>query len=334
MGSGLPGVAEDLDLRKEIALKGNVSSELFEFVRELEYQSMQVPEHQLTGETITVLDRVTDGRMPILWQSPTPRREELTTKQRILCVIYTTDQRNEQIEALLQAWGRLCDGFIATSNTTEPSISAMEFPKLGPERYQNIWQKVRSTLWTLHAHARSEFDWVFVCGDDVFLLMDNLRSYLDSPEIRRAEGTWGKASREGAGPVFAGSLFESTNGFFFNHGGPGYLLNRAAMDALVGQFERGLCFPHAHVSSEDIVISMCMFEAGTMAIDTYDARGSPRFHVMSPLGAYFYHGWPSHIFTEREGIGDRCCARDSVSFGDVKDAAAMRLLDYYAFSNR
>jgi hypothetical protein len=63
--------------------------------------------------------------------------------QRILCMVYTYSGRHDQVRAVLDTWGKRCDGFVASSNVTDTEINAIAFPRRGPEEFHNIWQKVR-----------------------------------------------------------------------------------------------------------------------------------------------------------------------------------------------
>lgn len=95
---------------------------------------------------------------------------------RILCVTYTISTRHDQVmkycifcervvecsevtqfnfaqvAAILDTWGKRCDGYVASSNHTDLSINAVKFARRGDERFGNIWQKVRATLLALDAH--------------------------------------------------------------------------------------------------------------------------------------------------------------------------------------
>ena len=56
------------------------------------------------------------------------------------------------------------------------------------EKYENIWQKVRSTWAYIHdiylvGPYKGQFDWFYIGGDDVFLVTENLKNYLASEEI-------------------------------------------------------------------------------------------------------------------------------------------------------
>lgn len=66
--------------------------------------------------------------------------------KRVLCMVYTHSNRHEQIRAIAETWGRRCDGFMAASNVTDPSLGAVNLWHEGPEVYDNMWLKVRSMV--------------------------------------------------------------------------------------------------------------------------------------------------------------------------------------------
>ena len=45
----------------------------------------------------------------------------------------------------------------------------------GPEEYENMWQKSRAIWKYIYFHYRDDFDWFVLGGDDVFLIVENLR---------------------------------------------------------------------------------------------------------------------------------------------------------------
>ena len=129
-----------------------------------------------------------------------------------------------QIKAILDTWGKRCDGYLASSNETDVSVSAYNMPRRGKEQFGNIWQKVRATLLAIDRHVADSinnndishinntdtigkiydtgtnaFDWFFISGDDTYLLVDSLRAYLQTPEIVE--------SGKGNTPLFLGQVF-------------------------------------------------------------------------------------------------------------------------------
>lgn len=111
---------------------------------------------------------------------------------------------------------------------TDESLNTVNIPHEGPEEYNNIWQKVKSTWQYLHDHYIDDYEWFYIGGDDVYMLVENVKKYLGSEEIRGA-------SEGGNKPMYLGRRFK-LNGNpnkEFNAGGAGYFLNRAGLKLLV-----------------------------------------------------------------------------------------------------
>ena len=70
--------------------------------------------------------------------------------KRVLCMVYTHSNRHEQLRAIVETWGSRCDGFMAASNLTDPSLGAVDLWHEGPEMYDNMWLKVRSMVRVIH----------------------------------------------------------------------------------------------------------------------------------------------------------------------------------------
>ena len=50
------------------------------------------------------------------------------------------------------------------------------------ETFHNIWQKVRNSWIIIGIHLIDNFDYYFICGDDTYVIIDNLRKYLSSQD--------------------------------------------------------------------------------------------------------------------------------------------------------
>jgi hypothetical protein len=102
-------------------------------------------------------------------------------KSKILCMIYTNEHGHDSLHAQFHTWARQCDGFIGASNLTDPSIGAIDLPHDGPESYGNMWQKIRSMWAYAHSNHYRDYDYFHIGGDDMYVVVENLRAYLDGP---------------------------------------------------------------------------------------------------------------------------------------------------------
>ena len=175
-----------------------------------------------------------------------------------------------------------CDGFMVGSTKTDVSIGAVEIPHEGPEEYNNIWQKVRSMWSYIYDNYYDKYDWFHIGGDDIYLIVENLRLYLESEEILTAQNG-GIYLPEGGEtmetPLFLGRRFayQGDREDIFISGGSGYTMNKAALKALVVDgFPK--YFPHAHTFSEDTMVARIFKKMDVFPYDTKDEDGGERYN--------------------------------------------------------
>ena len=251
---------------------------------------------------------------------------------KILCMIYTMSSAHPaQVRAIRETWAGGCDGFLAFSTETDPRIPAISIPHDGPESYNNMWQKVRSIWRFVGKHYANDFDFFFLGGDDLFVLPQNLRSYL---------ATLGDPDQL----LFAGRRFKGYGkDNYFNSGGAGYTLSRGTLKQFVSKgLDDPRCSPEVATSMEDVMIAQCLRRVfGIGLTDTRDDNGRERFHPFSP-GTHYHWSPPSpggsdwyQDYNQEWGIrlGAECCAPDSVSFHYLKKPAMIRHVFMLLYGN-
>ena len=227
-------------------------------------------------------------------------------KSKILCMIYTHDAGHDRVVAIAQTWGSRCDGFIAASNATDHSIGAIDLLQQGPEEYNNMWQKVRS-MWTyVYDHYLDEFDYVHFGGDDVYVHVDNLRAYVDGPEVARLKWgymdkisakfpqayQWANNTKNLSRPLIFGAPTISPFGVV-PVGGPGYTANRAAIE-LFGRHGAESFSNDTVQAWEDFLIGMFFRLQGVYVSDTQDKAGGNRY-IGGPQTMYDFNGIRSPV---------------------------------------
>ena len=233
-----------------------------------------------------------------------------TTKRRrrskILCMVYTVHLPNDNhynLRAQAHTWGRRCDGFIGASNYTDHSIGAIDLLHQGIEDYSNMWQKVRSMWAYAYDHYKDEYDFFYICGDDTYVVVENLRAYVDGPEVERLENGYidrisekhRKQVRDWKGENITSSrpLIFGTPLFFKKcpspAGGSGYMFNRAALD-LFGKKALPNHLTNFTDSREDIFVGSFFCTHGVYLTDTqHMTYGGWRFgHDADEV--YYYEG--------------------------------------------
>eukprot|EP00536_Pseudo-nitzschia_multiseries_P005131 jgi/Psemu1/254218/estExt_Genewise1Plus.C_930072 len=262
--------------------------------------------------------------------------ESGTKRDKIFCLVYTIEKAHPKIPLIRETWAPKCDGFMVGSTKTDPSIDAVNIPHEGPEEYDNIWQKVRSMWSYIYDNYYEKYDWFHIGGDDLFLLVENLRYYLESEEIRTAanggiylpEGNESKQVPLLLGRRFA-YLGDMNN--IFDSGGSGYTMNKAALKLLVTEGFPNY-FPHRKTFSEDTMVAT-LFKKTNMVLpyDTKDDAGGERYMPFLPGHHYSYRlpedpkqDWYANYSIDIKE-GPEHCSPQSVAFHYVKGDMMKRL---------
>jgi len=158
---------------------------------------MDIP---FTGKTEKICPNRHDGDKEIIDRTIVWKEAKMG-HPRILCLSYTLSKAHDNaVKNVRETWGRRCDGYIAMSDKTDRQIPSIDIKHEGAESYDNMWQKSRSIWLYVHKHHLHDFDYFIIGGDDLFVIMENLRKYLASDEIV-------VASEGGKQPLFLGRRF-------------------------------------------------------------------------------------------------------------------------------
>lgn len=266
------------------------------------------------------------------------RRAETSGKPRakIFCLVYTIEKFHDRIPPIRETWGQKCDGFMVGSTKTDTELGTVNIPHEGEEEYNNIWQKVRAMWSYIYDNYYEEYDWFHIGGDDLYLLVENLRLYLESEEIQLASngGERLPTGKEGKQlPLFLGRRFkeQGNENRIFNSGGSGYTMNKAALKALVVD-AFPTCQPHLHTFAEDVMVAQCFRnKLEVFPFDTKDEKGGERYMPFAPMHHLNYHipeevksDWYANYSIDiKEGL-DHCAAR-SVAFHYIKGDMMKRM---------
>jgi glycoprotein-N-acetylgalactosamine 3-beta-galactosyltransferase len=194
---------------------------------------------------------------------------------RLLCMVYTHSNRHNVLRSIVETYAPQCDGFLAASNLTDPSLGAYNVSHFGPEAYGNMWNKVQAVWFYVHQNHLMDFDWFHIGGDDMYVIPDNIRKLAAQHPPKRA---W----------YLGGSIPNAKNPKRrYCGGGAGYTLNRRAVHLLVRRFASGDC-PAALASDEDVRVGRCLEDAGVPCQDTNDDATEVRYHH---LDAQFHAAW-------------------------------------------
>jgi len=251
--------------------------------------------------------------------NPTPK---------VLCMIYSMEPNHPtNIRAMRETWASYCDGFVVFSTKDDPRTPAIVIPHIGPEGYNNMWQKVRSIWKFVGTYYLDDFDFFFLGGEDLFVIPQNLKGYLQ--ELLEQNQT-----RTADDDFFLGRRFHGPDSIgYFNSGGSGYVLSRGALRKYIQLgFDHPDCSPTARTSAEDVMMAQCLdkvFQIGL--IDTRDSELRERFHPFSPEKHYQWRPREGDWYTQYtrdwpQLLDEKCCSPHSISFHYIKQPAMVRHL--------
>jgi len=257
-------------------------------------------------------------------------------RAKIMCIVYTIEAHHSRITPIQQTWGQRCDGFIAISDKTDPILGTVNVPHEGDEEYGNIWQKIRSAWSYVYDNYYEMYDWFHIGGDDLYVLVENLRLYLESEEIQLA-ANGGKVLPNtpptSQYPLFLGRRFKEQGNEqrIFNSGGSGYTLNKAALKSLVVD---GMpkCMPHHKTFAEDVMVAACLRnQFKVFPYDTKDEDGGERYMPFMPAHHLTYEipegptddWYAKYSIDIKEGLDH--CALNSVAFHYIKPKLMKRM---------
>jgi glycoprotein-N-acetylgalactosamine 3-beta-galactosyltransferase len=175
---------------------------------------------------------------------------------------------------------------MVASTKTDKKLGAVNILHQGDETYENIWQKVRSIWSYVYDNYYNDYDWFHIGGDDLYLIVENLRLYLESDVIRSAANggkeplkDWETSVQT---PLFLGRRFAEQGNMdrIFNSGGSGYTINRAALKSLVGNLPH--CNPNLTTFAEDVMVAGCLRKLGIFPFETRDELGGERYMPFLP----------------------------------------------------
>jgi len=213
----------------------------------------------LTEEGLKVLEKIRVLPLPTDQKRP-----------RIFCAIYAHEKSAAKIKAITETWGSRCDGFFVASTYTNRETGEVHLPHAGKEgTYNSIWQKVRSMAVYIYTNYGDGYDYFHFCGDDTYIVMENLIHFLQTnPQVQEANDN-GK-------PVSVGG-FISAHKQLYNDGGPGYTLNRHALEYFI---QTGLtdCYQNVDGLWEDMLMGNCIGKQGLVSTQEQGSNRMRSYH--------------------------------------------------------
>ena len=218
------------------------------------------------------------------------RQQDKKRDVKVFCAIYTYAGGVQWTDAIWDSWGKRCDGILFASTVSNLTTQHVHIPhpmansKNGryEGKYMGMWQKVRS----MHAYIYEnnfveDYDYFYFCGDDTYLIVDNLKEFLSSEDVQTYQ------HQQNGGHFYSGYWIYQKhqrwpNGFFYMGGGSGYVMSR---ETLIGFAQKVLpeC-KHSRTkgsSNEDVKTAYCLRRVlNVTGYDSRDSTGAHRFHQL------------------------------------------------------
>ncbi|KAH8410017.1 hypothetical protein KR009_004219 [Drosophila setifemur] len=234
---------------------------------------------------------------------------------RILCMVPTNPktQENRAIH-IKHTWGARCNKLIFMSTKANKQLGAVELNV--KEGSSNLWGKTRASMEYVYKHNFRKYDWFLKVDEYTYVVMENLRSFLNFYSSKA--------------PVYFGSNFlRSEAELGYMSGGAGYVFSKEALHRFMKfGFGNGSICSNRSYGYEDLELGRCMQAVGVVGGDTRDEHGLSRFIPFSPLRSHPLQGYQS--FRIQKMVSDACCSSSAISFhySNPKD---LYVLDYIIY---
>lgn len=275
------------------------------------------------------------------------------TAPKLLCFIMShSEYQHTRLKAIRRTWGRRCNKLLVASNQTDLKLGAVVMTT--ESNYLGLWEKLNETLQYIWDHYRSGgYDWVLKADDDTYVIVENLKEYLGSPEIKSKMEKPMILGRRYSSPRYKdltnrsvyfenpvnaefGKRFyqkmDKDGAVIYNYGGAGYAMNWPYVQKFL-EVMKGPDTIHG-TPPEDQAHGVVMAYHDIWPENTRDYWGRERFHQEGPGFMYsmsekfrkLFNG--VHQATGGLAIGKECCSNASISFHHVGSRSMVNLEQY------
>lgn len=198
-----------------------------------------------------------------------------SSRLKLFCAIYTYSGNVNMTNAVGETWGRRCDGTLFASDVSSEDTGHFQIPTFSRYGYgyKGMIQRTRAILAYLYDYFLNDYDFFHISGDDVYMIVENMKEFLESNEAQSWESAPGQYLFAG----FWAHWGKMNNGYFYLGGGSGYTISRRGLKAFVeGPLQT--CNPCQEGSAEDVWFSDCARLVSNDFIYTGDNDGGQRYH--------------------------------------------------------
>jgi hypothetical protein len=234
--------------------------------------------------------------------------EKIKDGVKLFCAVYTyAPGGNLFTQAIQETWGKRCDGFLFASSESNQTTGHTHLPTNSPHGfgYKGMAQRTRAILSYLYDNFLDDYDYFHLCGDDTYLIVENLKAFLKSTQKWEAQAGLDRSVPIAENYLFAGFQFswgrKKSSTTHYLGGGSGYSLSAKALKAFVeGPLQT--CNPQVENPNEDMYVSNCFDEYlmdSKNWIDTRDYDGAHRYHQLSVDRTSTFGEKGKHDFMEK-----------------------------------
>ncbi|CAL8084970.1 unnamed protein product [Orchesella dallaii] len=177
------------------------------------------------------------------------------------------------------------------------------------EGINTLWGKTKLAFKYIFEHHFDDADWFLKADDDTYVILENLRSFLDQYDTTK--------------PLYFGCKFKLYIDQGYMSGGAGYVLSKEAVTRLVGETSRqeNICdsnlIEHKGWIPEDVMLGKCLEQLKVKAGDSRDEKGRHRFLVLPPDMQFgpdpmVHWYWEYQYYHHEKGLN--CCSDRTISF--------------------
>ena len=246
---------------------------------------------------------------------------------KLFCAIYTYSGNVNMTNAVKETWGKRCDGALFASDVSNEDTGHFQIPTFSRNGYgyKGMIQRTRAILAYLYDYFLDDFDFFHICGDDVYMIVENMKEFLASEEVKH----WENASERYLFAGFWAHWGNMKHGYFYLGGGSGYTISKNGLKAFVeGPLQT--CNSYHEGSAEDVWFSDCARLLSNEFINTGDMEGRQRYHQGPIYDPVRYQIFRKSIFHSSGLTGIPCASESNI----VSNSSILFHKHYHPFELR
>lgn len=191
-----------------------------------------------------------------------------SSSQRILCAVFTRPSAYfTRATAVNQTWGRNCDTLLFITNLAyktapKPDLNFV-FLNVSENSQETTSKAIKTFLYTYM--NQYDFDWLLRANDDNYIVMNNLKKFLNQ-------------TPPSTNNLYYGYKYRSSSQLDFNLARVGYVIDRSTIQRFVRKYFTDDNFCKFLSGVEELDVAQCLREMYVYPGETRDQHGRERFN--------------------------------------------------------